>query len=83
MAERDLVADLVEIALGLGAFAVEAADGEVDFLQAAEDFVDLPGDHQGRQVEHHADAKTGADIGGAGREVAEAVVVGVGDAGFD
>ena len=83
LAERDLVADLVEIALGLRAFAVQAADGEVDFLQAAEDLVDLPRDHQGRQVEHHAHAQAGADVRGAGGEVAEAVVVGVGDAGFD
>ena len=46
LAERDLVADLVEIAQRLRAFAVQAADGEVDLLQAAEDFVDLPRDHR-------------------------------------
>ena len=34
-------------------------------------------------MEHDADADAGADVRGAGGEVAEAVVVGVGDAGFD
>ncbi len=83
LAEGDLVADLVEIALGLRAFAVEAADGEVDFLQAAEDFVDLPGDHERWQMEHDAYSQTGADVGRAGGEIAEPVVVGVCNAGFD
>src|SRR5262249_35247414 len=83
LTKRDLVRNLVEIALGLRAFAVEAADGEVDLLQAAEDFVDLPSDHEGRQVEHYADAKAGADVRGTGRQVAETIVVCVRNAGFD
>ena len=67
----------------LRAFAVQAADGEVDLLQAAEDLVDLPRDDQGRQVQHHAHAHAGADVRRAGGQVAEAVAEGVGDAGFD
>ena len=63
----------------LRAFAVQAADGEVDFLQAAEHLVDLPRDHQRRQVQHHAHPHAGADVRGAGREVAEPLVEGVGD----
>ena len=54
-AERDLVADLVEIAHGLRAFAVEAADGQADLLQAAKDLFDLLRQDQGRQMEHDAD----------------------------
>ena len=82
-AERDLVADLVEIAHRLRAFAVQAADGQADLLQAAEDLFDLPRDDQRRQVQHHAHAHAGADVRGAGGQIAEAVVKGVGDAGFD
>ena len=55
-AQGDLVADLVEVAHRLRAFAVEAADRQADLLQAAEDLVDLPGDDQGGQVQHHAHA---------------------------
>ena len=36
-AERDLVADLVEIAHRLRAFAIQAANRQADFLQAAKD----------------------------------------------
>lgn len=48
VAKRYLVADLVKISLSLRAFAIQAANGQVDLLKAAEDFVDLPGDDQGR-----------------------------------
>ena len=82
-AERDLVADLVEVAHRLRAFAVQAADGQADLLQAAEDLVDLPRDHQRRQVQHHAHAHAGADVGGAGGQIAELVVEGVGDLVLD
>ena len=71
LAQRDLVADLVEIAHGLRALAVQAADGQADFLQAAEDLVDLPRDHQGRQVQHHAHAHAGAHVRGAGGQIAQ------------
>ena len=77
-AERDLVADLVEVAHGLRAFAVEPADGQADLVQAAEHLFDLPRDDQCRQVQHHADPHAGADVGGAGGQVAPALVEGVG-----
>ena len=77
--EGDLVADLVEVAHRLRAFAVQAADRQADLLQAAEDLVDLPRDDQGRQVQHHAHPHAGADVGGAGRQVAQPLVEGVGD----
>lgn len=83
LAKRYLVADLVKIALRLRAFAIKTADGEIDFLQAAEDLVDLPRDDEGRQMEHDTAAQAGADVRGAGSKVAETVVVGVGDAGLD
>ena len=74
LAERGLVADLVEVAGRFGAFAVEPADGEAHVLGGAEDLFDLAGELQGRQVEHHADADAGADVGRAGGQVAEAGV---------
>ena len=77
-AQGDLVADLVEIAHRLRAFAVQAADRQADLLQAAEDLLDLPRDDQGRQVQHHAHPHAGADVGGAGGQVAQPLVEGVG-----
>ena len=71
LAQGLLVGDLVEVAEGLAAFAVEAADGQVDLLESAEDLVDLLGLDQAGQVEHHADADAGAHVGGAGGQVAE------------
>ena len=82
-AQRDLVADLVEIAHRLRAFAVQPANGQADLLQTAEDLFDLPGDHQGRQMQHDADAHPGADVGRAGGQIAELIVEGVGDLLFD
>ena len=82
-AEGDLVADLVEIAHRLRAFAVQAADRQADLLQAAEDLLDLPGDDQGRQVQHHAHPHARADVGRAGGQVAELLVEGVGDVLLD
>src|SRR5262245_54649421 len=66
--QRGLVADLIEVAIGLRALAVQAADRDADLLQAAEDLLDLAGHHQRRQVQHHADAHAGADVRGAGRQ---------------
>ena len=66
-----LVRDLVEVAGGLASFAVKAADGQVDLLQGAEDLVDALVLDQPGQVEHDADANAGADVGGAGGQVAE------------
>ena len=76
-AERDLVADLVEVAHRLRAFAVQPADGQADLLQAAEDLFDLLRDDQRRQVQHHAHAHAGADVRGAGGQIAEPLVEGV------
>ena len=78
-AEGDLVADLVEVAHRLRAFAEKAADGEADLLQAAEDLLDLPRDDQSRQVQHHAHPHAGADVGRAGGQIAQPLVEGVGD----
>ncbi len=67
-----LVGDLIKIAHRLRAFAVQAANRETNFLQAAEDFVDLPREDERRQVHQYAHSHAGADIGRAGGEVAEA-----------
>jgi hypothetical protein len=47
LAEGGLVGDLVEVAGGFSALAVEAADGELEVLGGAEDFFDLAGELQG------------------------------------
>ena len=82
-AQGDLVADLVEVAHRLRAFAEQAAHGQADLLQAAKDLFDLPRNDQGRQVQHHAHPHAGADVRGAGRQVAQPFVEGVGDLLFD
>src|SRR5207237_1150680 len=71
LAQGGLVGDLVEVAGGFGAFAVEAADGELQVLGGAEDLFDLAGELQSGQMKHDADANAGADVGGAGGQVAE------------
>ena len=71
LAERGLVGDLIEIAHRLRSLAIQAADGQRDLVQAPKHLVDLPGDHQRRQVEHHAHADAGAHVGRAGREIAK------------
>ena len=48
-------------------------------MQAAKHLVDLPRDDQRRQVQHHAHAQAGADVRGAGGQIAELRVIGVGD----
>ena len=83
LAERHLIADLVEVAAGPAAFSVQPADDEVDLLQGLENFLDLLGDTEGREVEHHAGAHAGADVRGASGEEAESVVEGVGQSGFE
>ncbi|MEY4180939.1 MAG: hypothetical protein RLY70_4514 [Planctomycetota bacterium] len=83
LSQGELIADLVEISEGLGAFAVESADGEMHFLQAAKHFVDLAAQDQSGQVEHDAYSQARADIGGAGGEVAELFVEGERQAFFE
>ena len=82
-AEGGLVGDLVEVAHCLRALAIQAAHRQRDLVQAAKHLVDLPGDHQARQMEHDAHPDASADVGRAGREVAKAGVEGVGDDSFD
>ena len=79
LAQGLLVGDLVEVARGLAPLAVQAADGQVDLLEGAEDLVDLLGLDQSRQVEHHADADPGADVRRAGRQIAELRAEGIGE----
>ena len=69
LAQSLLVGNLIEIAVGLGALAVQATDGEVDFLEGAEEFVEMIRLAKGGQVEHDSDPNPGADVGRAGREV--------------
>ena len=81
--KRHLIADLVEIAHRLRAFAIEPADREADLLQAAKDLVDLPRDDQGRQMQHHADPHAGAHVRRAGGQIPQPIVECVGDLLFD
>ena len=81
--KRRLVADLVEIAHELGAFAKEPSDGDIDLIQRAKNFVNLFGCDEGWQVKHHADSQTGSDIGRAGGQVAKSLVVRVGEFAFE
>ena len=67
----DLVGNLVEIAERLGAFAVEAADGEADLVDRLDDLADLVAEDQAGQVQHGGGAHAGAEVGRAGGEVAE------------
>ena len=83
LAQRDLIRDLVEVAHCLAPFAVESTNGQADFLQAAKHLVDLPRDHQRRQVQHHAHPHAGAHIRRTGRQIAELIAVRVRYAGFD
>src|SRR5690606_24230314 len=70
-AERDLVADLVEVAHGLGTFAVKAPHRQADFLKTAEDLFDLTRDHQCGQVKHHAHPHPRAYVRRASGQVTE------------
>ena len=76
-AQRHLVADLIKVAAVLRPLAVQPADGDVDLLHRFEDLLDLAGDDQSRQVQHHADPQPRADVGRTRRQVAVAGVVGV------
>ena len=82
-AEGDLVRDLVEVAHGLAAFAVESTNGEVDFLECVEGFVDFLGEHECRQVQQHADSDSGTDVGRAGGEVSKSIAEGEGERGVE
>ena len=83
LAEGGLVADLVEVAGGLGPFAVEAAHGKAQLLGGAEDLLNFAGELEGGQVEHHAHADAGAHVGRAGGQIAEAGMEGPVEAGLE
>lgn len=69
--ESHLVGNLVEVTECLAAFTVEPADGEVDFLSGLVDFLNFAGDAESGEVEHDTESNAGADVGGAGCEVAQ------------
>ena len=71
LAQRDLVGDLVKVTGSAAAFAVKTSHGEVNLLQGAEDFLDLLGPPQGRQVKHDAGPHAGAHVRGACGQIAE------------
>ena len=74
LAEGGLVGDLEEIPHRLGPLAMEPADGQADLVDRVDDLVHLLGHDEAREVHHGACAHPGADIGGAGGEVAQLVV---------
>ena len=68
-AECDLIANLIEVSHGLRAFPVQASDGEVDFLQAIKNLVNLSRDYECRKMQHNANTHAGSNIGGASGQV--------------
>ena len=66
-----LVRDLVDVAGGLGALAVKAADGQAHPRDRPEHLFNLLGQRQAGQVQHDAGPHGGAHVRGAGREVPE------------
>jgi len=82
-AQGCLVGELVELAGRFGAFAIEPADGEPHVVGSPADLFKFAREFERGEVEHDREPKPGADIRGAGGEVAEPWVVGVVHAGFD
>jgi len=72
-AQGHLIGNLKDVAKGFSAFAVKAADGKAEFVDALDDLVDLLGEDQAGQVQHGADANAGTNISRARRQVAEIV----------
>ena len=70
LAEGHLVGNLKDVAQRLGAFPVKPAHGKAELVDGLNDLVDLFTQHQPRQVQHRAHANAGAQVGGAGSEVA-------------
>ena len=83
LAQRHLVGDLVEISRGPAAFSIQAPHGQVDFLERPKDLLDVLDHHQRGQVQHDARAHARADVGRAGRQVAEFLGEGVTHALFE
>ena len=82
-AEGILVTDLKEVGEGFGAFAVDAANGEADAIGGVDDLIDLFTEHQSGKVHHGGGAQAGTEVGRAGGEVAEFVVVGERQGGLE
>ena len=82
LAQGVLVRDLEQVAQSFGAFSVEAAHGQADLANGFDHRVDLLGEHQSRKMQHDGGAHAGAEIGGAGGEVAELGVKGIGQQAF-
>lgn len=78
LAEGHLIADLIQITHELGPFAEQSSHSHIDLGERAEHFIDLLGRDECREMEHHADAQAGPDIGGASGEVAQLFCEGVG-----
>ena len=57
-------------------FAIEAADGEPDLVHRLDDLVDHFTENQAGEVKHGGRAHAGADVGRAGGQVAQVLVVG-------
>ncbi len=83
LSKRYLVGDLIEVAHGLAAFTVQAADSMVDLLGRMVDFLDFARHAERGKMQHHAHANPGTYIGGAGGEVTEFFMEGVGSTGLD
>ena len=81
--ESDLIGDLIEAADRLRAFAVGAAHRAAAAARVADDAVHLAGRGQHGQVQHDGCAQAGADVGRAGGQVAEALVIGERQRRFD
>ena len=70
LTEGHLVGNLKDVAQRLGAFPVKPAHGKAQLVDGLDDLVDLLAQHQPRQVQHRAHANAGAQVGGAGGEIA-------------
>ncbi len=57
-----LVADLIEVAGGFGAFAIVATDGKMQVLGGLPDFFEFSGQPQGGQVEHGGKTNAGSGV---------------------
>ena len=75
-AQRDLVGNLIKTADRLGAFAVGTAYRASAAAGIAGQLVDAAGGGQHGQMQHDRGAQAGADIGRAGGQVAQPLVIG-------
>ncbi len=61
---------------------MQAADGQAKLVDRLDDLVNLLAQDQPWQVQHRADANTGAEVGGAGGQVAASLAEGVVEVGL-